>query len=114
MYVIDEQYDFYLVIVVQVRLWWRRGILPEKLSTIGQRVWLKGLRCRRRLILLAGRRLSLMKNDVCWMHTVAVLLTLPQFTTNKTNCNHSAVTAHHFIFGAPFCKTEDSYFEAVC
>jgi hypothetical protein len=91
-----------LVVVVHVRLWWRRGILPEELPTVRQRVGLQSLRGRRRLgAQVGGGWRRLVEHHVRWVNAVAVLLAFPQFAADKTDSNHSAVAAHHFIFGAP-------------
>lgn len=55
------------------------------------------------------RRLSL-QYYVRWMNTVTVFFSFPQLATNKTNCNHSSVTAHHFSWAA-FRKIKDSCFQ---
>lgn len=94
-----------------MRRWW-----PEELALVGGKdFWLQLLR----LLLLAGRRRRRrrggLQDDVRdgRMNGVAVLLPFPEFAADKTDGYHGAVAAHHFIFGAPFRETEDSYLEAV-
>lgn len=101
----------YLVFIVQV--WWVLGWRrPKELPLVSRICCLEGLMYHGLCCSNRSRR-SCLKNNICRMHTVAVFFPFPQLTTNKTNGYHSAVTAHHFTFGAPCWKIKYSYVEAV-
>lgn len=113
-------YERFLIVAVQgVELLRRWRVLPEELATVGERVWRQWLRRLYGRLLHRGDRrrrrrvASRLQHHLGGVHTVAVLLALPQLAANKADSDHSTVASHHLSLRASGCEIKDSYFAAV-
>lgn len=99
-----------MVVDVHRQLRWRGWVLPE--SPVRNLLRSESLRRHGPVVPVdLSRVLGRPDDDFGRVNAVRVFFPLPQFTTNKTDGNHSTIAPDHLVLRvSELAKLEDSYF----